>query len=300
MAVPAVPSLTSLVTEGLRQARIFSPSPSQIALYSGDPMEQLKNDLWTQIKQAKPLMTFSYLVLVPGQSRYSCPMDFSSDMTMVVLTGLITGSVASATPTTLQTFSVIGPLDIDQVLGQDLVIISGTASASVSQVTNVVNNLDGSNTLTVYPPFQATPDTTSMFMLVDNQYPVEADHISNYDRFRSSGLSRPKKFFSMGNENYDEFIFDVAPDNNYPYVIRMRYFVNIMTLDLNSKLMSTLYQKFRDYWIQGIKYQALSDNMDDTAPMEMQLRDRKLQELIMSQQYGTDIHTLRQHVEDYQ
>lgn len=300
MSVPAVPTASSLVIEGLRQARIFNPSAAQIATYQNEVMEQLKNELWQELKQSKPLMTFSYMVLVPGQSRYSCPSDFSSDMTMVILTGLTTGMVVSATSNTLQVPASVGVLGIDQTLGKDLAIISGTASASVSQVVGVVNNNDGTTTLTVYPAFQATPDTTSQFMLVDTQWPVEADHMANFDKYRSSGVDRPRKFYSMGDEDFDEFIFDVAPDNNYPYVARMRYYVNIMTLDLNSTLMQTLYQKFREYWIKGIKFQALSDNDDTTAPQSDQERKEKLMNLINSQQYGTDIHTLRQHVEDYQ
>jgi hypothetical protein len=299
VAVPAIPTAASLVTEGLRQARIFYPTAGQIATYQTEVMEQLKNDLWQQVKQMKPLQTFSYMVLVPGQSRYSCPTDFSSDMTMVIETGLVSAVALSATASTIVVPASVGSLGLTQTLGKDLAIIAGTASASVSQITGVVNNANGTTTLTVYPNFQATPDSTSTFMIVDNQWPVEQDHIANYDKYRSSGLSRPQKFFPMGDEDFDEFIFDVAPDNNYSYVVRMRYFVNIMTLDLNSTLMSTLYQKFREYWIKGIKAQALADNDDTTAKDAFAERDQKLQALIMSQQYATDIHTLCQHVEDY-
>ena len=299
MAAPAIPTVASLVTEGLRQARIFNPTQSQISIYQNEVMEQLKNDLWQAVKQMKPLMTFSYMVLVPGQSRYSCPSDFSSDMTMVIETGLMTGTVVSATANTLTVPTPSGSFDINQTLGKDLGIILGTAAASVSQVIDLVVNGNGTTTMTVYPNFQGIPDATSTYLLVDNQWPVEADHVANYDKHRTAGVDRPRKFFSMGNEDFDEFIFDVAPDNNYPYILRMRYFVNIMTLDLNSTLMSTLYQKFREYWIKGVKAQALSDNDDTTANDAFQERNMKLGELIMSQQYGTDIHTLRQHVEDY-
>jgi hypothetical protein len=299
MAIPSVPTALSLVTEGLYQARIFNPNASQIARYQGEVMEQLKNELWQELKQSKPLMTFSYTTLVAGQSRYSCPADFSSDMTMVILTGLVSGTAVGGTSNALVVPVTLGVLDIDQTLGKDLCITGGDAANSVSQVIDVVPNNDGTTTLTVYPNFQAIPDSSSTFMLVDNQYPVEADHIANYDRFRSSGLDRPRKFYSMGDEDYDEFIFDCPPDKNNTYVVRMRYTVNIMTLDLASTLMSTLYQKFREYWIRGIKYQALSDNMDDEAPQSEMERKSKLQALIMSQQYGTDIRTMRQHVEDY-
>ena len=302
MAAPSIPTAASLVTEGLRQARIFNPTASQIATYQNEVMEQLKNDLWQQVKQMKPLMTFSYMVLTPGQSRYSCPSDYSSDMTMVVETGLYTGTVVSGTTNAIVvSVSPNGAFDVNQVLGEDLVITAGTAVNSVSQIIGCVNNNDGTQTLTVYPDFQATPDGTSSYMIVDNQWPVEQRHIAEYDLFHRAGyIDRPRYFFPMGDEDYDEFIFDVAPDNVYLYCVRMRYFVNIMTLDLNSTLMSTLYQKFREYWIKGVKAQALDDNMDDSAVMAFKERDQKLQALIMSQQYGTDLHNFAQKVMDYQ
>lgn len=299
MAVPAIPTAVSLATEGLRQARIFSPSPAQVSLYSNEVMEQLKNTLWTELKQAKPLMTFSYAILQPGQSRYSCPSDFSSDMTMVILTGLTTGQAVSGGANILVVPPSTGALSADQTIGKDLVITSGSASSSVSQIVSVVPNDDGTTTLSVYPNWQATPDATSTFMIADNQHPVEADHIANYDKFRSSGLSRPRRFFSMGDEDFDEFIFDVPPDDTFTYCVRMRYFVNVMNLDLASPLMTSLYLKFRDYWIQGVKAQALADNDDTTADAALHEAGVQLQKLVLSQQYGTDIRTLRQHVEDY-
>lgn len=299
MAIPTAPTLASIVTEGLQQARISFPTNSQTTRYQNEVMEQLKNELWVELKQSKPLMNSSYMVLVPGQSRYSCPSDFASDMTMVVETGLTTGTAVNATANTLTTPAIIGPLDIDQTLGKDLAIIGGTASASVSQVIGVVNNTNGTTTLTVSPNFQATPDGTSEFMLVDSQYPVEQRHIALYDVYRTAGVDRPRYFYPAGNENYDEFTFDVAPDNNYPYVVRMRYTVNVMTLDLNSPLMASLYLKFREYFIRGIKYQALSDNDDTTAPKSEEERQMKLQGLIRSQQYGTDLRNLAQVVRDY-
>ena len=299
MAAPAVPTVNSLVREGLRQARIFNPNATQIATYQNEVMEQLKNELWQELKQSKPLMTFSYMALTAGQSRYSCPSDFSSDMTMVVLTGLVTANVISASANTLYG-ATAQQLGIDQAIGKDICIISGTGVSSVSQIINVQpGGIAGSTIFTVYPDFQSTPDATSIFMVVDNQWPVESKHIAEYDKFRTAGLDRPRYFFPMGDEDFDEFIFDVPPDNRNNYVIRMRYTVNIMTLDLNSTLMSTLYQKFREYWIRGVKYQALSDNDDTTAPQSEEERKQKLQGLIRSQQYGTDLRNLQQHVEDY-
>lgn len=299
MAAPTSPTAQSLVVEGLRQARIFNPTASQITTYQSEVMEQLKNELWQSVKEMKPLMTFSYTTLVAGQSRYSCPQDYSSDLSMVILVGLTIGQAVTGSTNTLMVPSSLGNLSSDQTLGKELLITGGSAANSCSQIVGLMVNNDGTTTLTVYPSFQGTPDPTSTFMIVDNQYPVDEDHIANFDRFRSSGLDRPRKFYPMGDEAFDEFIFDVPPDSQYVYGCRMRYFVNIMTLDLNSPLMASLYQKFREYWIQGVKAQALADNDDTTAPEAKQERNSKLQELIMSQQYGTSIHKLKQHVEDY-
>lgn len=297
MAVPTSPTATSLVTEGLRQARIFNPTSAQIATYRDEVMEQLKNDLWQMVKQSKPLQTFSYLTLTPGQSRYSCPSDYSSDMSMVILTGINTGTALAATANTLTLPPTLSPQDINQTLGKDLAITGGTAANSVSQIIGLSST--NPQVVTVYPDFQMTPDSTSTFMICDNQYPVEQKHIALYDQFRSTGLDRPRYFFPMGDQDFDEFVFDVPPDQNYSYVVRMRYFVNIMTLDLTSPLMLLLYQKFRNYWIQGIKMQALMDNDDDGAPASLAEKNSKLQQIIVSQQYGTDLRNLSEKVMDY-
>lgn len=297
MAQPAIPTALSLTTEGLYQAHIFNPTVSQITRYSTEVMEQLKNELWQAVKQMKPLMTFSYGVLVPGQSRYSCPEDYSSDLSMVILVGLTTGTAISGSINTLVVPANTGSLSADQTMGKELLITGGSAASSCSQIIGVSGT--GPYTLSVYPNFQTLPDGTSTFMIVDNQYECEADHIANFDKFRPSGLDRPRKFYPMGDEDFDEFIFDVAPDAKQTYGVRMRYYVNIMTLDLTSTLMNTLYQKFRDFWIAGIKHRALADNDDDKAGEALSIKANTLQMLIMSQQYGTDIHTLRQHVEDY-
>ena len=220
---------------------------------------------------------------------------------MVILTGLYTGTVSSGTADTLTVpIAPNGAFDINQVLGEDLVITGGTAMHSVSQITGVVNNGNGTQTLTVYPNFQATPDATSSYMIADNQWPCDQKHIAEYDLLHRSGyIDRPRYFFPMGDEDFDEFIFDVPPDNIYQYCARMRYTVNIMTLDLNSTLMSTLYQKFREFWIYGIKSQALMDQDDTTADKSQADRSSKLQALIRSQQYGTDLHNFTQKVMDY-
>jgi len=302
MSAPALPTATTLVTEGLRQAGIFYPTASQISTYQNEVMEQLKNELWQELKQAKPLMTFSYMVLTPGQSRYSCPSDYASDMSMTIMTGLYTGTVTAATADTLTVpVTPNGAYDENQVMGEDLCITGGTGVNSVSQITGVTNNNNGTQTLTVYPNFQAMPDSTSTYMIIDNTWPCEQRHIAEYDMYhRSGGLDRPRYFFPMGDEDFDEFIFDVAPDNVYQYCCRMRYIVNIMTLDLNSTLLSTLYQKFREFWIYGIKSQALMDNDDSRGPSSEMERKDKLLALIRSQQYGTDLHNFAQHVVDYQ
>ena len=297
MSAPSLPTATTLVTEGLYQARIFNPTPSQISRYSGEVLEQAKNDLWLMLKQAKPLQTFSYLTLTPGQSRYSCPSDFASDMSMAILTGLTTGQALAGSSNTLTLPTSVGAQDPNQILGCDLAITGGSAANSVSQIISV-----GPSTpqiLTVYPDFQAIPDASSTFMIVSNQHPCDQKHIDLYDQFRTAGLDRPRYFFPMGDEDYDEFLFDVAPDNVYTYVARMRYFVNIMTLDLSSNLMQTLYQKFRNYWIESVRLRALMDNDDDSAPKSEPERLQKLQQLIASQQYGTDLRNLNQVVRDY-
>ncbi len=298
MASPANPTLLSLVTEGLRQAGDYSPSSSLLAIYQNEVMEQLKNKIWENCRQPKVMQTFAYGILVPGQSRYSCPADFSSDMRMQVLTGTVTGTAQSGAATTL-VMAAGSTFALTDVLGKEILIISGTGAGSAGQIVGLANN-SGTITLTVTPAFAAAPDGTSGYMLIDFAYPLEPKHIADfYLKTRPSAVGRPREYYPIGDEDFDEFILDVAPDLVFNYGLKFFYYGNIMKTDLNSALMQRLYLEWRNFWIDGIRAKRLMENDDIRGPEAWNLWMSDLTAKVASATYGTDLHEMAQTIVDY-
>lgn len=298
MASPSNPTLSSIVAEGLKQANEDHPDSATTSRYENEVMEQLKNEIWKACKQPKIMQTFAYGILTPGQSRYSCPIDFSSDMSASILVGSVTGTAQSGSSTTI----VLDPTatqTIGDVLGKEIIITSGTGIASASQIVGL-SGTSPSITLTVTPGFASSPDGTSTYMIIDQSYPLQFDHISEYYRRpRSSSVNRPQYAYFIGDEDYDEFILDTPPDSTNTYGIKMFYYGNIMKTDLSSNLMTRLYLEWRNFWIQGIKAKHLMLNDDTRANTEWQIWMNEVQKLVVTAQYGTDLHEFAQVVTDY-
>lgn len=295
MSAPINPTLASIVAEGLRQAGELNPSTSMTATYQNEVMEQLKNEVWKMCREPKIMQTFSYGVCVIGQNRYSNPSDFSGDLKIVILDGNNGGTAQGGSQTTL-ILQAGQNLGLGDVQGKEIVITGGTGQGSGSQIISIANN-SGTLTVTVTPGFPVAPDSASTYLIIDQQWPVVGDHLASYLEYRSAQLTRPKKFYPMGDEDFGEFIFDYPPDKAYP--MRMHYYVNIMTTDLSSTLMLRLYLEWRNFWIQGIKAKHLAYNDDARADSEWTKWKNELQELIISAQYGTNLHEFAQRVTDY-
>lgn len=298
MAVPSNPTLASIVLEGLMQANESHPDSATISRYQTEVMEQLKNEVWKACRQPKIMQTFAYGILTPGQSRYSCPSDFSSDMSAQILWGSVKGTAQGGSTTTL----IMAPGStqaLSDVLGKEILIISGTGIASASQIIGLTNN-SGTITLSVTPGFTAAPDGTSGYMIIDQGWPLKFDHISEfYRKSRPASLDRPHYAYPIGDEDYDEFILDTPPDSTNIYGIKFFYYGNLMKTDLNSALMSRLYLEWRNFWIQGIKAKHLMFNDDSRGPNEWSGWTAEVQKLVVTAQYGTDLHDFAQVVTDY-
>jgi len=298
VSAPSNPTLTSIVVEGLRQAGELNPSASMLSTYKNEVMEQLKNEIWAAVRQPKIMQTFAYGILVPGQSRYSCPSDFSSDMSAQILWGSVSGQAQGGSLNTL-ILAVGATQTIGDVLGKEVLITSGTGTASASQITGLVNNA-GTVSVSVTPDFPVAPDGSSTYMIIDQSWPVKFDHISEfYRKPRPSYVDRPRIAYPIGDEDFDEFILDVPPDSTNVYGIKFFYYGNLMKTDLDSALMSRLYLEWRNFWIAGIRAKHLMYNDDVRGPDAWTLWQSELQKKVVSATYGTDLHEFAQVVTDY-
>jgi hypothetical protein len=291
--VPSNPTLEDLITEGLRKAGIKDPDTDLIDRAEGW-VEEIKNDIWQLGKKPKALHVTSYGVFQRGQSRYSNPADFSSDLSLTILDGSNRGTAQGGSTSSIQ-FAASDPSSDSSVVGKGVIILSGTGQGSYSQIISYDSTTKQAN---VVPNFNTAPAAGSVYMVVDREYPVEQRPIFESDATRQSPINGiADRFYPVGDEDYGEFILNKNPDKVYG--ARLRYYANLMKVDTDSTLMSTLYSRWRDIWIEGVRFKKLDDEDDDRSDGGEDRYRRKLQAIISRETYGMDISNLQDRVTDF-
>jgi len=185
------------------------------------------------------------------------------------------------------------------IIGKDVLIYAGTAKNSMSQVTGY----DTSTLIaSVTPNFIDDPDSTSKYMFIDKYTQLAQKPIWDLDSGeRSSNRATPTHFFPIGDSDNGEFILYPAPyrDSDIPWGMQLRYYANLMKVDLDSTLMSTLYQRWRNLFVQGVYAKKLDQIGDSQVKIETQRYYSRLQALIMRESYGMDLSNLQMTVSDY-
>lgn len=292
MSAPSLPDIDDIVEEGLAKARNLTPSNAKLTRAKNIWMEEIKSDIARIARRPRWLQITSHGIINKGQSRYSNPTDFGHDLSLTLLDGNVTGTAqgGSSSTITLQAGTSISDSDI---VGRDILILSGTGAASLSQCTAY-----NTTTLvaTVTPNFTTAPASGSTYLIVTNEYPVTAGHVADNDMGKTLSRQKPTSFSQIGDEDYGEFIFNFPPDKTYG--ARLRYYADIGRLDLTGSHIQTLYFKWRNLWTLGIKFKELSEN-DETDSLEAKQDYLRELNLLRADQYGMDLNTQQAQVVDF-
>lgn len=293
MSIPSNPTLTELVTRGLKDSGSYSPSATEISDASTYWIEEIKNDIWLNAKRMKSLQAIAHGVLVKGQSRYSYPSDFSSNLVMTLLSGTDTG-IAQAGGSGSITLASNFSSGQNNIIGLYILIISGTGVASCSQI---VTYDDLTKVATVAPNFKTAPGVGSGYLIITSEKDLDQKPVDQMKLFSSINLSAPTCYFPIGDEDYGEFILNAPPDKVYG--VRLKYYANLMKLDIDSLHMSNLYLQWRIPFIEGIKLRNWSKRDDTNSDNQRMLYMKIIRDLIMKETYGHDMHNLTERVSYY-
>jgi hypothetical protein len=297
MAIPVQPSLSVLCTEGIKRSGYPSPSSAQITR-AESWIEEIKWDIWDQAKKYKSLLVTSYGVTTKGISRYANPSDFESDLSINILDGEHQGTLEAATSCTA-TLASDETITEDMAQGKLLLMTSGNTVGSCSQI----SAYDATTKIaTVIPDFYSTPAGTEDYMVVDFQRMLSQQHIIRREaESYPFDKSIPEYYFPLGQGTADsdetgEFELYPTPDDIYG--IQLRYYANLMLVDLSSNLMATLYRRWRNLFIQGVMMKSLQNDRDARYVPEMQIYNKMLQDLKSKEVYGMDLNDMRRTVEE--
>lgn len=289
----ANPVLNDLVLEGLKKAGENNPSSDLVTRASTEWMEEIKNDIWNLAKKPKILQITAYTIVPIGQSRYAYPVDYSSDLTLILLYGTNQGTSQGGSSNTV--ILNAGNKSGTEILGKEILMMSGASQGSFAQI---VTYDPTTKVAGVIPNFSTAPSAGDAFMIVDVEYPIETRPIYEWDRtFKLVSPGLPQYAYPIGDDIQGYFVFDKPP--NMTYGCRLRYYSDLSLLDVQSSLMSTLYRKWRNLWVEGIKYKKISDENDDREADSFRDYQSHLKAIMWRDIYGMDISNINDKISDY-
>ena len=308
MAIQTQPDLNSIVDEGLKKAGysdIQVSNDKNLRIRAKKQwIEETKHDIWKLSKKLRSLFTTSTAISVENQSRYPFPSDYESDLTVTLLHGNERGTAQGSTSGTITLASDEG-VSGSSILSKQIFITSGTAVGNMSQCTAYNST---TKVATVNPNWVTSPDSTSAYMIIDQTYPLNQAPIQDLDSgyhytnpFGSSPTDErgtPSHYFPIGDSDTGEFILHRPPHHTsgVPYGMQLRYYADLLRVDLDSILMTTLYRRWRNELTQGVLIRALQDNDDKNYQTEVQVYAQMLRVFQGRETHGMDLTNLQQKV----
>lgn len=291
--IPGTPTGTGLASQAIFECGYSSPSTSQKSMATGHYMQQIKNDIWFLAKELATLQYETVYSLTEGQARYDFPTSCSKLISATLLDGANYDTCQAGGSTTTAILDAAYSPATDWIKGKELMVyVTATPmTAYISQVTGWDNT---TKVATIAPAWTASPDATYSYLVVDTYYPLEIKPVWNWDSENfPTNQQRPVALMPIGDETLgNEFLLFQTPDDGY-YGLKLRYYLNLMTLDEAGTLYDNILRRWRNIWIQGIKAKQLSADDDNRAQAETAKYNQLLQGLILRETYGMELSELQ-------
>lgn len=297
MAAPTAPTLATIVAEGLAKAGIASPTSAQTSRGQDKFMEEIKNDIWMLCKELRTLNQIAIQVATNGQSLYSFPTDFSSCQNVILMEGATRGTAQAGGSTSI-TLAAADTSAETAVLGHEILIYSGTGS---SQLRTCTAYNTSTKVATVSSAWSTNPDSTSKYIIIDKYTDLKELPVWEFDKLQySRELGTPSHYFPMGDSDDGEYYIWRNPYNysapTIPYAFKVRYYANLMELDLAGTTVTTMYYRWRNVFIQGVMAKQMQSVKDTRATQEFNEYKRMLSMLVAKETYGTELQSLQMRV----
>lgn len=309
MALPTDPTITTIASEALQKAGYNTTTSQYTAKLTRATTywaEEVKNDIFGLVKNPKYLQKTAIITLTANKSKYQFPTDFSTPISVTLLAGTKTGTAQAGAASTI-TLAAADANTAGDVEGKEIVITGGTGP---NQVRQIIDYDATTKVATVDQAWVTNPASGSTYMIADEYNELLENPVWGYDANTAiPELGYPYNYYPEGEKassqtaaNYTGgFIVAPTPDTNYTYAVKIRYYMDMMKVDLDTATDPTitiLYRRWRNVWLQGIFVKALQDMDDNRYAGEFQVYDRLLKNAQARETYGVDLNDLRMRVVD--
>ena len=135
-------------------------------------------------------------------------------------------------------------------------------------------------------------------MLVDVEYPIVVKPINEWEReTKLVAPALPRFAYPVGDDIQGYFVLNCPPNKSYG--MRLRYYADLSQIDTTSTLLSVIYRRWRNIFIQGIKAKKLADEDDDRQDAAEAKYKTNLMALIYREIYGMDLSNITDKITDY-
>ena len=285
MSKPTQPSLITIAQEGLKLCGYPSGGDATLQAVAQSFIEESKMDIWNVQNQyrvkIKPLLVTAWGVTTENVSRYANP----SDCDVVHSVNLCEGTSGTASAVTAS--KVTGP---SSGAGKMILLTSGTGIGNCSQISSISGG--GAN---LTPNFSGSSFAgTENYLIIDEIHELTQKTPQTLDEIDAPfDKDIPTHWYPQGQgmaDGDETGEFELYPVPDAVYGLKIRYYMNIMLLDLSTdaNLIGSIYRQLKPIFIQKVIYR-------------MHQRDRNWDYArTMEKQYWAFIETfIKNYIDDY-
>lgn len=247
MAVPTVPTVTSILTESFRRCGVPSPTTAQLTRAEDEWMEEVKQELqlekrWHSHEETMVLIPQAYTQIYP------LPSPLERVLSMRFYSG-ITGT-ASAGGTASITLAASG-----DVLGRKIFLLTGTGAVQSNRIIGLSGLI-----ASVSCDWSTVPDSTTTYMIADQEQPMIGP-VLGLPRLGVGASNLIQKW-----EQYESQIVLWPIPNASTYAVEIQGTVDLSLVDETDDRLTRILREMRPALIAGVMVRIKEDQQDDDLP----------------------------------
>ena len=274
MAVPVVPTVTTLVTQALKRAGRVTPSATQIQEATDHALQEVKADIMFRAPTHRNLLATATATTMRGQQRYFVPEDYNIMDSITLLDGPDEwrGLATDGTGSTITLAATLVTTD-DAVVGRYIILTDGPGTPQYRQITNY-----DPSTFTAYVDVDWSPiPTGATSYLIASQHPPlwPLSTRNEFDHLEFPTTLGTPRFADMQGQEF--WLYPIPYKNSFGIVLR--YFVDLSSLDESKLLFQQLLREWRSLWVQGIAVKSMQRFDEDRYMQELSVYNAMLDAL---------------------